>query len=256
MADLVCSGGTCTYGDSTTAPLRRTATPFTGTTASSSTPWTWNTDPAYAGAYAGQKTLQDYYKENQLRCEQMREKLAAYNSLLNQFYGPESTWIRWLIQKRKDAIMKDLSIYEQSSMPKGWLDRYIGGEMELHTGAEGEFMRKRYGELPAIPDWMREYIVPVTTQTEVGQGRGTRTKASTTYTLRPLGAQEKLSAEQQGLLAGWLAWSKAGFPTKFSTENLMGITDIERYWSPYRMESQAMFSKGTNKPRWATAFQR
>lgn len=208
--------------------------------------------------YAGQKTLRDYYRENQLRCEQMREKLAAYNSLLLSFQGPESTWIRWLIKRGMQNIIAGA---QARGLERGWLEDYMTprGEMPEGLSKHEQYLWRNqpdYG-VPAIPDWMWEYIVPVTTQTEAGKGRGTRTRTSTTYTLRPLGAQEKLSAEQQNMLAGWLAWAKAGFPSKFSEQALIEASDIERHWTPYVTESQAMFPKAPpGKPQWATAVQR
>ena len=231
-----CSGGTCSY-----------LTPI-------DTSGTYPADQLYAG----QKTLGDYYRENIAKCQQFREVNLAYDSLLRQFQGPESTWIRWLIKRNKGMIISDMLGRDAygKSMSKGWLDRYISGDLPLHTGKEAEFYQKHYGEIPALPDWMRDYIIPVTTETEVSKGRGTQTKTSTSYTLRPLSPTAKLDAEQQNQLAGFLAWSKAGFPTKWSEDALIQMSDIERHWTPYTMESEAMFSKAPTKPKWATTFQR
>ena len=230
-----CPGGVCNYGGGT------------------STPWTWNTDPNYAGRYGGQETLLDIFAKNRAWCERWREANLAYNSMLRQYQGPESTWIRWFLKYNKGAIIGSMlgKTPSAKTMSKGWLDRYISGDLPLHTGREGEFFREYRGELPAIPDWMQEYIMPTTTKEE---GRGTR--ESTTYTLRPLGAQERLNAEQQAQLAGFLAWSKAGFPTRWGEDALIAMSDIERHWTPYATESQSMFSRGVQKPKWATMTQR
>ena len=76
-------------------------------------------------------------------------------------------------------------------------------------------------------------------------------------TLIPLGAQERLGAEQQAQLAGFLAYTKAGAPERYSEKALEEMADIERWWRPYQAESMAIFPKQTKlRPRWATARQR
>ena len=154
-------------------------------------------------------------------------KMAALGNLMGQFWGPEAAWIRWLIGERISQIGRKFDM----EMPER--------------------------EPPPVPDWMQEYVIPQEEVIPSGR-RGIRRppQTRTTYQLRPLSAQAKLSPEQQSLMAGFQAWQKAGAPTRYSESAIERMSDIDRWWSPYQMESQAMFPKSPIKPRWATAVQR
>jgi len=191
--------------------------------------------------YGGQKTLGDIYRENALRQQQLAEEKLMWQQMLNQFSGPENTWIRLLIRDRMQYPGTSESDYKQAS--KGV-------------------------PAPPVPDWMQEFVIPQTAQPEMpgynvprmfggGGRRKTPREAKTSYTLRPLSAQEKLNPEQQSYMAGWLAYQQAGAPTKYSEEAFAGMSDIERWWSPYATQSQTMMPNQTKlRPRWATATQR
>ena len=153
--------------------------------------------------------------------------------LMTQFKTPEGAFVRWMLQNR-------INFLAQRAFGKGGLEPREG--------------RVREAKMP-IPDWMEEYItyktVPDTGRREI-KGQEKYQRERKIPTLIPLSAQERLDPEQQMALAGLQAWSK-------SLEHKMGIegaSDISRWWSPYVSQSQAMFSRGTTKPRWRTAVQR
>jgi len=174
----------------------------------------------------------------------LTQQMRRYGELRDQFYGPEATYIRWLID---DKI------------------RQLSAQKEELLGREGFYKQKA---LP-VPDWMQEYMetsmplekseYPYTGEAvgrkgRRGYGKEEKPKAST---LRPLGAQAELSPEQMGLMAGYTAWGKAGSPYSYSEGAIRDMADWQRWWEPYTRLSKSLFPKETKlRSRWTTALQR
>jgi len=164
------------------------------------------------------------------------QKMRELSGLLRQFTGPESGFIRWLINKK----MQDLQ-YE------------VGKKRGLSAIRPPEYAP------PPIPDWMQQYIQPIETapvmETRGRQRRPVETKQL--GTLSSLGAQEELTSTQQAQMAGYLAWQKAGAPTKYSGSALRGMSDWQRWWGEYTRQSQALFPKQQSlTTRWRVGEQR
>ena len=157
-------------------------------------------------------------------------KTQALRNMKSQFYGPESTWIRWLI----DTKLKDMA------------DK--AGRASI-----GNFLVSE----PEIPNWAEEYLTPTTAP--VAPQRDKRAKGvqapREVYGVRPLGPQANLSPDQQRWLAGYGAYAQAGYPTKYIPGAIEEMADIDRWWSPFMTESGAMFPKTPTKPKWAAATQ-
>ena len=54
--------------------------------------------------YGGQETLGDYYRRANLLKSQWQEEKLIYENMLNEFAGPESTWIRLLIKGKLNEV--------------------------------------------------------------------------------------------------------------------------------------------------------
>ena len=186
--------------------------------------------------YAGQWTLGDQDRANRLACQQRQEMRLMYENMLLQFGGPEGTWIRMLIKDRMSRMMSSELDYRQAS---------------------------RGITPPAIPDWMEPYIATSEVPMQGPQkgdrpkGRWAEGKTKTVTSLRPLSAQADLTPDQLAFMSGWQAWQQAGAPTKYSPEALARMSDIERSWTPYGIESQLMFPQWAGQtPQWTIAQQR
>jgi len=156
--------------------------------------------------------------------------------LMGQFTGPESGFIRWLINKK----IQDLQ-YEVGKMR---------GVTEAHPPAY---------KPPPVPNWMQQYIQPAET-VPAWQARGSKERKVATKqlgTLAPLGAQEELTPQRQAQMAGYLAWQKAGAPTEYSKWSLRDMSDWSRWWEEHRRQSEALFPRQQSlSPRWRVAEQR
>ena len=127
---------------------------------------------------------------------------------------------------------------------------------------------------PPIPDWLREFMLPLKTEQDT---RGWPTAAkreqqeavgqyrSPSDYLMPLGAQEELSVSQLAHMAGFLEWRMGG--SGGSPEIPKGMREVgkaiggggsmQSYWDEYTRLSEALFpSTIRHRGRWATAFQR
>jgi len=162
--------------------------------------------------------------------------------LRSQFQGPESTYIRWLI------------------------DEEIGSLTRRFAKLSGRDYTTARSQPAPVPDWMQEYITPTPMQASEyygGRERGglsrsrKRGEEQQANVLRPLGAQEELPPEQMGLMAGYQAWGKAGSPTSFSTQAIERMADWQRHWSYYTKQSQTLMPQQVkHAPRWRTPEQR
>jgi len=156
--------------------------------------------------------------------------------LMGQFTGPESGFIRWLINKK----IQDL--------------QYKVGKMRGVTEARPPAYKP-----PPVPNWMQQYIQPAKT-VPVTETRGRQRRPVDTKqlgTLSSLGAQEELTPQRQAQMAGYLAWQKAGAPTEYSEWSLRNMSDWQRRWEEYTRQSQALFPKQQSlTTRWRTAEQR
>jgi len=113
-----------------------------------------------------------------------------------------------------------------------------------------------------VPDWMRQYIDPsVSGERPTGTERIGRDVVPRTATvgegmLAPLGAQADVTPEQMEEMAGYLAWHKAGSPTRYSEESLLKMADWERHWGEHTKLSESLFpARAQLGQRWATARQ-
>lgn len=124
---------------------------------------------------------------------------------------------------------------------------------------------------PPIPDWLREYMLPVETE-EIPPGWPTAARrraeesmgqyADVFDYLMPLGAQEELNPRELAHMAGFLEWRMGGSPGAFpegtrEARNVRGGGDMQSYWDEYVRLSEALFpSRVRLRPRWRTAEQR
>jgi len=174
-------------------------------------------------------------------------RIKALEDLRNSFTGPESTFIKWLLNNMLKAA-KIAPVGETFIKPK---------------------------RTPApIPDWMKAYVEPsipyqreeiFTAPTTTVRRRGRQLAQSTGMptgipSLRPLSAQEELSPERLGYMAGYQAWGKMGGPAKLRESTMertiTGLADWERWWPQYIALSQNLFpTKAKLRPRWALASQ-
>ena len=271
----------------------------------------------------------------------LKGQIAAYQSLMQQFPGAESTMIRWLIERKITGLQNKLShwINQRVSRVAGrrellseaqriaagnvrerafelsdqdwWVEsgetEPAFGEMVPGTRVTGgmgasatytlnpadlaeagrleraaaekayaaEQMRDRTGrtgdrplsDVP-IPDWMRPYLQTVTPFTTGGarasSPRGTRVKGGLTGErpiagtgqVKPLGAQAKLDPEQMQMLAGYLAWQKAGAPMSYSDAAIRAMADWQKWWGEYVAQSQKLMPKQVSlEQRWRPASQ-
>jgi len=161
-------------------------------------------------------------------------KIEDLSSLLGEYRGPEGSMIRWLIGNR----IKDL--------------RYkVARERGVTEARPPEY------KPPPVPDWMKQYLTPATVDLPGRPGTHRGLPATKEVgELQLLGAQEELTPEQMGEMAGYQAWFKAGAPTEFSKEAVRQMSDWQRHWTPYTRESQSLFPKQQKlTPKWATARQ-
>ena len=158
-----------------------------------------------------------------------RDEIKNLEAMLQEYTGPEGTYIRWILRNKINHFKK--------------IEASIRG-LNYREGAFDNPM--------PIPDWMEPFITTTTVQPEVPEGmKGRRqfTKPKTTMGLRPLGAQTELNPEQLTQMAAFLSAQKGW--------DLQSQSDLGRFWEPYRRESEGMFSQATRQaPRWATAQQR
>ena len=162
------------------------------------------------------------------RGAEQRNEIANWEALLREYTGPEGTYIRWIAQNKINQLKK------------------------VEASIRGLNLREREPEPMPIPDWMQPFVTTQTVEPkelpEGAKGRRGLTQPRTVMGLRPLGAQTELNPEQMMQMAGLLA-SQKGW-------DLQSKSDLGRFWEPYTRESEAMFSRGATKPRWATAVQR
>lgn len=171
--------------------------------------------------------------------EEIRAAQRDLSVLSTQFTGPESTYIRWVINNRINQLHTKAENLRATTF--GW-----------NQGRTTKFEP----EPPPIPDWMREYMEPSMPAGEPSRfrdilGRG-REKA---VELRPMGAQAELTPERMGQMAGYQAWGKAGSPT--GVGSIAEMADWRRWWEPYVSLSKSLFPQKTKLgTRRATAEQR
>ena len=166
------------------------------------------------------------------------QKIRDYQGLLAQFTGPESAFIRWLINNK----IRDLQ-YEVAR---------VRGVTEARPPTYTP---------PPVPNWMQKYIVPAGEVTEWKspgtKRRGFPTPKKAVYQLTPLSAQEELTSTQQAQLAGYMAWQKAGAPTAFSESAVRRMAEWPRWWEEYTRLSESLFPKQAQRTtRWRTAEQK
>jgi len=106
-----------------------------------------------------------------------------------------------------------------------------------------------------LPEWLQEYLEP-------SMPAGVEGARKQAYALRPLGAQADLSLEQMGQMAGYLGWTKAGAPTRWSQwlgpgpeKSYAGERYLEKrekflpWWQEYQRKAQAMFPSEARMPK-------
>ena len=215
--------------------------------------------------------------------EDLKGQIADYENLKKQFLGPEATYIRWLIdnkiidlknrlfrsmdksselwakqelylaardrQAAEAEIQRQISEREWASalepgqertyMPPGGLERQRQIEQARAVLAEPKSEWLGPGA-PPVPRWMREYMEP-----SMPRGVG--------FELRPLGAQAQLGPEELGHMAGYLGWTRAGAPTRYSPEAIQKMADWEKWWEEYKRQSMKLFPQRVTlgAPRWA-----
>jgi len=168
-------------------------------------------------------------------------RIKALKNLRNSFTGPESTFIRWLLNNALEAA---------KIAPVGT-----------------SYLRVKETP-PPIPDWVKAYVEPsIPYQKEEVFTAPTAESKKRQYpqpagvpSLRPLSAQEELSPERLGYLMGYQAWGKMGGPTALRESTMertiTGLADWERWWPQYTALSQNLFpTKAKLRPRWALASQ-
>ena len=95
--------------------------------------------------YAGQETLGDYYNRANLLKSQWQEEKLIYENMLNEFTGPESTWIRLMLKSKLDEV-------KQRSFIDILRGTYSDRDIKPIT--------------PPAPDWMQDFIVERTVEPE------------------------------------------------------------------------------------------
>jgi len=161
------------------------------------------------------------------RGAEQRNEITNLETMMREYTGPEGTYMRWILGKKIEQLRR------------------------VEASLRGLNIREKDEPMP-IPDWMQPFVTTQTTEPrelpEGARGRRGLTQPRTVMGLRPLGAQTELNPEQMMQMAGFLSAQKGW--------DLQSKSDLGRFWEPYTRESEAMFSKGATKPRWATAVQR
>jgi hypothetical protein len=175
----------------------------------------------------------------------LEQEIGDLRSLLDEFTGAESAYMRWLLNNRINSLRSQVRTMrgqtissslkpEPPPMPD-WLSPYL--ETSVHYQQE-DVTGERAKELAKRPSW--------------AQGR-TKT---TTPTLRPIGAQAELTPDQLAFMSGYEAWGRAGAPQRWSEEAFREMSDVQKWWTPYVALSQKLFPTATKlRQRWATATQ-
>lgn len=222
---------------------------------------------------------------------QLRAKITDLSEIAGMFPGPEATYIRWLIGNQQKKLQAQID-YERSQvgaragaflgqvenaekraaissgppsptlaakMEPSLTQRVAGEEAYREAVAPtkewasnvsgvGGAVEQQAQTMP-IPDWMKPYLEPAIQYEGAAEG----TQAAT---VRPIGAQAKLSPTQLGQLAGYEAWGRAGAPTEYSEGALEAMADVDRWWTPLVNLSKALFpSQQRLKARWMPAQQ-
>jgi len=129
---------------------------------------------------------------------------------------------------------------------QGMAGRPTGGEEAEYAGLE-------------IPDWMQGFM----TDSGFGQGRETDRSGSGSpqqdfgFGLAPMSAQADLDVEDMAGLQGYLGWSKAGRPTRYSQDYAQSMQNMPNWWEKYIKESQKLFPQSgrARTANWSTARQ-
>jgi len=247
----------------------------------------WWQDVKYGVSPQLQQAYEDYSSCNMgyPLLDEISSKISAYTELKNQFTGPESTYIRWLIDseitklnnqyfrrwagvgqtRRRGA--KELAIAEAAEQVTG-ATANIGGHLavdeaslmeaaQAYQAAQGAGIRKSGFEaeqvtpLP-IPEWMQPYLEPsINIAGELAPELEGQETGGYGAALRPLGAQAELSQEQLAQMAGYMAWGKAGAPTSLPSDvnklqsMIANLSDYQKWWDEYVRLSESLFPKQT-----------
>ena len=229
----------------------------------------YGTTPTSTYISPGMPSLTDYDKRIQNRVSQMEElqaQIQDLNEVKASFIDPEDWITKWLVDNNmrtlednfnrlSDEAEADYYQEQQATLTQKLVSGAgVGGKAETMAGwGQRGDITKRLSEIsqrgqvrpaaetePPIPPWMEDYL----------SSRGE---------IAPLGAQERMSAENLAMLlgsdrgGGYLGWHKAGRPTEFNQEYANALAQVPRLKEEYTREAESLFPTKAKlgTPKWA-----
>jgi len=245
-------------------------------------PSPWEAYPDLSGKIRGYGTIMERLGG---RMGELRAQIADYQEIRRGFQGPESIYIRWMLDNKIKQLQAKLATQsDQSSAAWARQELYMAaGERLAGEAAQREEIESRAWASALEPGQERTYPVPGGKERQarierargvLGEPRGDGYEPEpppipdwmreyletsmplpggmgSAYAMRPMGAQAEIPSERLGQMGGYLGWTKAGAPTEFSEEAITSMQNWPKWWGEYTALSEKLFpTKAKLRSKW------